>query len=691
MSCLRPRPFESLRSSSTAFLAALLGSAPLLVCGSAHAQTVWPGVAWERVSPAAAGMDEEKLIAARDYAARVDGSGFITRGGRLVLSWGDETKLYDLKSSSKSIGFTAMGLAILDGKLSLDDRAVDCLTQFGVPPDENQSNPWRGRIKLIHLATHTAGFEKPGGYTKLFFAPGTKWAYSDGGPNWLAECITLTYRKDIQELLFERVFNHAGIGRDDLRWRTNQYRPARIDGIERREFGSGVHSNVNAAARIGYLYLRGGEWNGRQLLPSDFVRRVARPPDLLSGVSNADEEHYPHAPSHYGLLWWNNADGTLPNVPRDAFWSWGLHDSLIVVIPSLDIVISRAGEGWQDGWGAGYARLAPFLDPIVAATSRPLTRPPYPPSPVITGIEWAPPESIIRKAQGSDNWPLTWADDGHQYTAYGDGWGFEPKVEKKLSLGLSRIEGPPDNFRGFNIRSPSIEKIGQGAAGLKASGTLMVHGVLYMWIRNAANSVLAWSDDHGQTWKEAEWRFVSSFGAPTFLNFGKNYEGARDGFVYVYSHDRDSAYEPADRMILARVAKASIRDRNAYEYYAGLDTAGQPRWSDSADNRAAVFDHPGRVYRSGITYNPALQRYLWCQIIPVGDTRFAGGFGVYDSPEPWGPWTTVYFTEKWDVGPGETCSFPAQWISSDGKTIHMVFSGDDAFSVRRATLTTTNP
>ena len=238
---------------------------------------------------------------AQDYATTVEGAGFITRGGRLVTSWGDETTLYDLKSSSKSIGFTAMGLAILDGKLSLSDRAVDCHPQFGVPPAENQSNPWRGRIKLLHLATHTAGFEKPGGYTKLFFEPGTKWAYSDGGPNWLAECLTLTYRKDIQELLFERVFNHLGIGRDDLRWRTNQYRAAQIDGIERREFGSGVHANVDAMARIGYLYLRGGEWDGRQLLPSAFVKQVARPPDLLGSVSNADEEHYPQAPAHYGL------------------------------------------------------------------------------------------------------------------------------------------------------------------------------------------------------------------------------------------------------------------------------------------------------------------------------------------------------------------------------------------------------
>jgi hypothetical protein len=65
--------------------------------------------------------------------------------------------------------------------------------------------------------------------------------------------------------------------------------------------------------------------------------------------------------------------------------------------------------------------------------------------------------------------------------------------------------------------------------------------------------------------------------------------------------------------------------------------------------------------------------------------RFQGGFGIYDAPEPWGPWTTVFYTPAWDVGPGETNSFPTKWISADGRTAHLVFSGDDSFSVRQVT------
>jgi hypothetical protein len=60
--------------------------------------------------------------------------------------------------------------------------------------------------------------------------------------------------------------------------------------------------------------------------------------------------------------------------------------------------------------------------------------------------------------------------------------------------------------------------------------------------------------------------------------------------------------------------------------------------------------------------------------------------GVYDAPEPWGPWTTVDFAQQWDVGPGESGCFPTKWMSHDGRTLFLVFSGDDCFSVRRAQL-----
>jgi hypothetical protein len=242
--------------------------------------------------------------------------------------------------------------------------------------------------------------------------------------------------------------------------------------------------------------------------------------------------------------------------------------------------------------------------------------------------------------------------------------------------------------KGVNVRSGSIERKGEGAKGVKASGLLMVDGMLYMLARNAGNARLAWSDNRGNDWEWADWTFATSFGCPTFLNFGENYAGARDGFVYVYSHDSDSAYTPADRMVMARVPKDKLRDKSAYEFFAGLDAEKRPTWSKDIANRAAVFEHKGKCYRSGITFHPATRRYLWCQVHPGPDPgpRFKGGFGVYEAPEPWGPWRTVYYTAEWDVGPGETNSFPTKWMSADGRTAWLLFSGDDCFSLRKAAL-----
>lgn len=681
---------------------------------NALAADVWPLPRWQRATAAEVGLDASRLEQARDYALTGGGAGIITRGGKLVLAWGDVRQRYDLKSTTKSIGATALGVAVLDGKIALTDLARKHHPSLGTPPDSNAAHGWPGEITILNLATQTAGFEKPGGYGQLLFRPGTKWCYSDGGPNWLAECVTLVYGRDVAELMFERVFTPLGIEPEDLVWRKNQYRPHEIDGTARREFGSGVSANVDAMARIGYLYLRDGNWNGRQILPATFVRQAGGTFEEVVGLAELDAERYGNSSDHYGLLWWNNADGTLRDVPRDAFWSWGLYDSLIVVIPSLDIVVARAGKSWPRGKGAHYDVLRPFLEPIAQAAKdgpqddllerRAASRAqppaqgtaaalPYPASQVIAGIDWAPADTIVRRARGSDNWPITWGDDDALYTAYGDGKGFEPLIDVKLSLGLARITGGPENFVAENLRSPSAETLGDGRRGKKASGMLMAGGVLYMLARNADNAQPAWSSDRGRNWTWSDWRFTESFGCPTLLNYGRNYEGARDEYVYIYSHDHDSAYQPADRMVLARVPLERMKQREAYEFFSGLGRSGdlQPQWSGDVADRAAVFEHPGRCYRSSVSYNAPLKRYLWCQILPGDDPRFAGGLGIYDAPEPWGPWTTVFFTESWDVGPGETAGIPTKWISNDGRTIHLVFSGDDYFSVRKGTLRVTDP
>ena len=344
----------------------------LILAPAAHAAE-FPGRRWEPITPEDAGLDAARLAQARDYALAGGGAGIVIRRGRAVIAWGDTKHRFDLKSSTKSFGATALGVAIADGKVKLTDRALDHHPTFGTPPEENRSTGWLAEVTLAHLANHTAGFEKAGGYGRLLFRPGTRWHYSDAGPNWLAECLTLAYRHDLRDVMVEKVFTPIGIAAEDLTWRNNQYRPHRIDGVPRREFGSGISANVEAMARLGYLYLRGGRWADRQILPREFVDAVGRPPAGCVGLPEheAQGEHR-NASEHYGMLWWNNVDGTLPPpVPRDAYWAWGLYDSLIVVIPSLDLVVARAGKSWERKPGGGhYEVLRPFLEPICGAVRR---------------------------------------------------------------------------------------------------------------------------------------------------------------------------------------------------------------------------------------------------------------------------------------------------------------------------------
>ena len=90
-------------------------------------------------------------------------------------------------------------------------------------------------------------------------------------------------------------------------------------------------------------------------------------------------------------------------------------------------------------------------------------------------------------------------------------------------------------------------------------------------------------------------------------------------------------------MVLARVPKHSIRERAAYGFFAGLDGAGQPRWTADIARRVAAFTHPGRCGRSSLGHDAGLGRYLWVQVRPGVEPRVRGGLGIYDAPGPWGP------------------------------------------------------
>ena len=316
------------------------------------------------------------------------------------------------------------------------------------------------------------------------------------------------------------------LGVPERHWSIGYGRAYEVDGLKLYANWGGATFTARAAARIGQLMMLQGQWNGRELIRRDVVKTVLTDQGLPRPARSAANP----SPAS-GLAWYTNTDGIWPAAPRDTFAGAGAQHQVIVVAPSLDLIVVRNGDALGDTasgfWGPVYDLL---VKPLMESVSE---KAPYPPSPVIRRVVFA--KEIRRSAIDSDNWPLTWGDDDTQYTSYGDGFGFEPHVEKKLGMGFARITGGPGEYRGVNLRSDG-EQTGNGAKSPKASGILMVDGVLYLWVRNVGNAQLLWSRDRGKTWQSG-FKMETAFGSPAFLNFGRNYAGARDAFVYTYSQD----------------------------------------------------------------------------------------------------------------------------------------------------------
>ena len=92
-----------------------------------------------------------------------------------------------------------------------------------------------------------------------------------------------------------------------------------------------------------------------------------------------------------------------------------------------------------------------------------------------------------------------------------------------------------------------------------------------------------------------------------------------------------------------------------------------------------MFTYTANCRRSDVVYNPGIRRYLLTLAYNA-----AGDWGIFDAPEPWGPWTVVFHndtsksaagTDAWEVPGTHGYRLPAKWISPDGLTMSLIFSG----------------
>ena len=353
--------------------------------------------------------------------------------------------------------------------------------------------------------------------------------------------------------------------------------------------------------------------------------------------------------------------------------------------------------------GAQVESKSPPVSSPPPGSPPPTPAPPAPPPPpgegatsaVITGVTFNA-SSHRRAAQGSDNWPLTWSADGNQYAVWGDGGGFGgTESDGRASLGVARIEGDGRNYRGVNRFGGKDGECESHITGKGHGAPLSIGGVLYAWITPGSGAggfdafTLHRSRDQGCSWTKLGVTFTHArdhIGYGSFVQFGRDNSAAPDAYVYTVATEvtdtssLDIVQRPG-RVMLVRVPAASIDDRGAYEFFAGLDSTEQPEWSTSPADRMAIYeDLDGLGPFPQMTFVPGLDRMVYTNQHGTGSGHAASQslLTMAEAPQPWGPWT-VFHHARFLPGIEHSVfqwNFAPKWFRNGGREFTLVFSGD---------------
>jgi CubicO group peptidase (beta-lactamase class C family) len=313
-----------------------------------------------------AGMDPQKL----DQVGRVTEALYggpwvlvVIRHGYLVREWFGVPAMpqttYDVWSSTKSATGIAYGLLLDDSRnhrlpnhaqIDLDSKAYSFIPE-GYP----LTDPRKAEITIRQLLTMTSGIPgeghgvvglqvTPGGgefeialgrqrdrlggsAARLYADPGEGWDYSDAAFSHLSLIFKRVTGQEIGDFMRDRVFRPIGIQNSswDLEGGGGNIGP-------HTNAHSGLHLSGRDFARLGYLLLHDGNWQGKQIVPKSWLDLATKSSQSLN-------------PS-YGYTFWVNTDGKLwPGVPMDAFAFMGYATNRCYVVPSLDLVVVRLGYG----------------------------------------------------------------------------------------------------------------------------------------------------------------------------------------------------------------------------------------------------------------------------------------------------------------------------------------------------------
>jgi len=388
---------------------ALLSLALLVVCGAEQAGSqspseTWPGDTWLTSTPAEQGIDPEAIdslvadIESGEYGL-VDAF-MLIRNGRVVADYRFThdyaaiaaeydttnhqynydhpdwhpylrgTDLHSLQSVTKSVTSAALGIAIDEGLLGGVDTPVMPFFEAYEPyvTDARKESTtledfltMRSGIEWItegaygsgnHSTDHLEGSDE---WIRFVLEqptdtePGTRFEYNDGVSVLLGKILREATGQRIDEWARERLFEPIGI--TEFYWKITPDGEADTEG--------GLYLSTEDLARIGYLFLRGGEWNGRQIVSRDWVETSTAPvvPDVAPDNDRPD--------AGYGYQWWIlDAE----NGATRLFAGNGYGGQFVLVSPEHDIVAvfngwNIHGGGNRSTYRALQERILPHVGP----------------------------------------------------------------------------------------------------------------------------------------------------------------------------------------------------------------------------------------------------------------------------------------------------------------------------------------
>lgn len=263
----------------------------------------------------------------------------VIRNGRIVAERYGEGFSRDTPllgwSMTKSVTAALIGLRVRDGRMALD--RTELLPEWRNDP--------RSRIRLSDLMAMQSGLDFNEDYgsvtdvTRMLFlegdmagfaaakpltaAPGTRFSYSSGSSTILARLWMDTFDSAREALVFPRVALFRPLGMNSAV-------------IEPDAHGTFVGSSYMYATardwgRFALFLLRGGAWNGQQLLPEGYVDFMHTPTAASDGAYGA------------GQVWTRIGRDRSIALPDDAYWMQGHDGQTIMLVPSLDLAVVRLG------------------------------------------------------------------------------------------------------------------------------------------------------------------------------------------------------------------------------------------------------------------------------------------------------------------------------------------------------------